>query len=258
MIREYQYKDHPGIVNICKNIWDGNDYLPDIINTLKDDPTCYPLVLIERGIVVSVVNLRKFRKDIAWSEAMRTHPGYRSKGFAYKLFQYQLKLAEDLGFQEIWLSTAATNEATRRMLEKSGFDEKSLFYLKNFEDYEFSSNTTGVEKIDILKANDIITTLEFPYLFGAFKVFPLECDFTQNYKEHLYAIQDRTLLTIKESPERKSDLILGFNGHQADLMEALTFAGSFAYKTIKLFTPPSIELSDPKVFRFMTYKFDQN
>ncbi|MHA2277790.1 MAG: hypothetical protein ACXAC2_18565, partial [Candidatus Kariarchaeaceae archaeon] len=64
MIREYQFEDHPDIVEICKDIWDGTDYIPDTINFLKKDPTCYPTVLIDDNKVISVVNLRLFNKDI--------------------------------------------------------------------------------------------------------------------------------------------------------------------------------------------------
>ena len=252
MIREYRTEDHHAIVEICKDIWEGNDYLPQVINSMVDDPTCHPTVLIDDNIIISVVNLRLYNKDIGWSEALRTHPNYRRRGFASKLQKHQLQLAKDLGCKEIWLSTAENNIATRKILENMGFRE-SKFYLQNITDHKSNSNFQNVEKIDISRATDLLTKLEFPYLFGPFKVFPIDSDYTKYYQNNIYCIKNRTLLTLKESTERESDLILGFNGKYEDLEEALAFAASFNYQTIQLFTPPNIELEQNRIFRLMIY-----
>ncbi len=61
---------------------------------------------------------------------------------------------------------------------------------------------------------------------------------------------------MKESTERESDLILGFNGNFDDLEEALTFTTTFNYHTIKLFTPQNIDLGEHHVFRLMIYPLE--
>jgi GNAT superfamily N-acetyltransferase len=254
VIREYQFEDHPDIVEICKDIWDGTDYIPDTINFLKKDPTCYPTVLIDDNKVISVVNLRLFNKDIGWSEGMRTHPEYRGRGFASKLQEHQNKFAKELGCKNIWLSTAETNDATRKMLENMGFKEEAKFYLKNIKGTEKKSTQTCVEKIDISRATKILAKQEFPYVLATFKVFPIDSDYMKYYLNNLYAINNRTLLVIKESPERDSDLIVGFHGGSEDFEEAIEFAKSFNYETIKLFTPPNIKLDESRVFRYMSYE----
>ncbi|MCE7733949.1 MAG: GNAT family N-acetyltransferase [Candidatus Heimdallarchaeota archaeon] len=253
MIREYRVEDHQEIIEICKEIWEGNDYLPFVINSMVEDPTCHPTVLIDDNKIMSVVNLRLFNKDIGWSEALRTHPKYRGRGFASKLQNHQIQLAKDLGCKEIWLSTGESNVATRKILENMGFREKNKFYLRNITDYKSISTYPEVEKINISRATELLSKLEFPYLFGPFKVFPIESDYIRYYQNHIYCIKNRTLLTVKESTERDSDLILGFNGNFDDLEEAIEFAASFNYQTIKLFTPSSTSLKEDRVFRLMNY-----
>lgn len=253
MIREYRTEDHHAIVEICKDIWEGNDYLPHVINSMIDDPTCHPTVLIYDNIIISVVNLRLYNEDIGWSEALRTHPNYRRRGFASKLQEHQLQLAKDLGCKEIWLSTAENNIATRKILENMGFREESKFYLQNIIDHKSNSNLQNVEQIDMEHAADLLATFDFPYLFGPFKVFPIDSDYTKYYQNNIYCIKNRTLITVKESTERENDLILGFNGRFEDLDVALAFAASFNYQTIKLFTPPNIDLEEHHVFRLMIY-----
>lgn len=254
MIREYEFNDHPAIVEICKDIWDGTDYMPDAINFLKKDPTCYPTVLIDNNKIVSVINLRLFNKDIGWSEGIRTHPKYRGKGFASKLQKHQNKFAKDLGCKEIWLSTAETNDATRKMLKDSSFTEEAKFYLKNIEGSTNNLRQVNVEKINLPQAKSILKQQEFPYALATFKVFPVESEYFKSHKNNLYALNIRTLLIIKESPERNTDLILGFHGDSEDLDDAIEFAKSFNYKTIKLFTPPNVHLEEARVFRFMRLK----
>ncbi len=120
MIREYKLEDHPFIEEICRDIWDGNDYLPNIIDSLLENKNCFPVVLEKDGRIQSVANLRLYSDKIAWSEAMRTHPNFRGLGNARMITEYQISVAKELGCEEVWLSTSADNIATKKLLQRIG------------------------------------------------------------------------------------------------------------------------------------------
>lgn len=250
MIREYRVEDHPEIVEICKDIWDGNDYLPHLINSLVDDPTCFPTVLIDNNQIMSIVNLRLYSKEIGWSEAMRTRPEYRGKGYATKLQLAQLEQAKELGCKEIWLSTDGDNTATKIMLERMEFTEYSLFYLFRVSEIpEIDNDVSKVEKINIKKASEIIKNLSFPHLLGVFKIIPVESDYAKKLEDQLYAIKNRSVFLLGR--ENVDDLIIGFNGHTEDINIAISFASKFKHEFLKVFVPPNSGLDNTKAFRFM-------
>ncbi|OLS19311.1 MAG: hypothetical protein HeimC2_41840 [Candidatus Heimdallarchaeota archaeon LC_2] len=254
MIREYRVEDHPEIVEICKDIWEGNDYLPGIINSLIDDPTCYPTVLIDNNKIMSVVNLRLYSDKIGWSEAMRSHPDYRGKGYATKLQRSQLELAKKLGCKEIWLSTAGDNTATKIMLERLDFIEFSKFYLLHVSDPPDEFDKDKVKKINLKKAAEIIEILHFPHLLGVFKVIPVDSDYAKRCEDSLYSINNRSVILIGH--EKQNDLVVGFNGHADDIDTAISFASTFEHEELKLFAPPNTGLDNEKAFRFMIQYLD--
>ncbi|NHJ01725.1 MAG: GNAT family N-acetyltransferase [Candidatus Heimdallarchaeota archaeon] len=122
-IREYKPTDFHGLLEISKHIWEGHDYLPKKINDFYIDPHSSPMVVIEEGKIVSIANLRFLNREIAWLEAIRTHPEFRGKGYATSLTKAMIKKARAEGATEVWLMTNTENKATAILLEKLGFSE---------------------------------------------------------------------------------------------------------------------------------------
>ena len=256
-IRPYHPNDYNDIVELCKFIWEGNDYLPSTINQYYEEEHCRPYILLEGGKVVSVCNAHFYTKDFVWLEAMRTHPDYRSKGLASKLSEKILKDSVKIGTKEAWLSTSSNNQATAKMLGKSGFQE--MFRMKvwgfgstEIDETELSTNKGIIdgslvtsryldENIpDSVKGtqNDWraitnIAELEsskktIPFLFSEFMICPIESHFIPEWIEKGYILKNiktNSLMTLKESKEENGMYIVGISDtNKENVLSALYFA----------------------------------
>ncbi len=129
MIREYQNTDFPDLLDICRNIWEGEDYLPRRIDYYVKNPNSYPMVALEEDKVVSVGNFEFLHDEIIWIEALRTHQNYRNKGWAKKLVNKMLIKAQSLGAKEAWLLSNTDNLASQYIFYKLGFKEKTHLFM---------------------------------------------------------------------------------------------------------------------------------
>ena len=262
-VRPYNKGDYEDIIEISKHIWNGEDYLPQLINYYLEDPHCEPYVLEEDGKVVSVVNVNYFAPNFVWLEAMRTHPDYRNKGIATKLNKYIFQESIKSGVKELWLSTSKDNKATAKMLSKAGFEEVILLKVWGFKDdnyddkavsenkgligpilanIEFIENHISQEIIELSSLWRNVTEISeikqnlspnFSFLVDEFMIFPVNSYFIDDWmKEHLIFINDKTksLMTFKLGKERNSSYILGIYDSNPDI---ITSALYFGFKQVK-------------------------
>ena len=266
-IRPYHPDDYRDILEISKHIWEGNDYLPKLINEFHNSPYCKPYVVEEDGRVVSIVNMNMYSSDFAWLEAMRTHPDYRNRGIATKLNQFLLQEAKINSIKEVWLSTSQANEATSKMLLNTGFEEITLLKLwHNIKDneHDLEKNNGLVEGILknltylSSKLTDSIIKLEkswrpakdkeeirnllnkkdsdgqnFIYLVNEFNIFPLDSYFVDSWiKKSFIFINDSTdsIMTFKPAAEKENSYIVGIYDFDKDIIIS---ALSFAYNRVK-------------------------
>ena len=120
-IREYRETDYQELLEICKTVWEGRDYLPKIIHDLAKDEFSYPMVVLDGGKLVSIANLRVLNSQIVWLEAIRTHPESRGKGYATSLTISMLSKAQSLGAKQAWLLLNQENLESLKIAEKLGF-----------------------------------------------------------------------------------------------------------------------------------------
>ena len=262
-VRPYNKGDYEDIIEISKHIWNGEDYLPQLINYYLEDPHCEPYVLEEDGKVVSVVNVNYFTPNFVWLEAMRTHPDYRNKGIATKLNKYIFQESIKSGVKELWLSTSKDNKATAKMLSKAGFEEVILLKVWGFKDdnyddkavsenkgligpilanIEFIENHISQEIIELSSLWRNVTEISeikqnlspnFSFLVGEFMIFPVNSYFIDAWmKEYFIFINDKTksLMTFKLGKERNSSYILGIYDSNPDI---ITSALYFGFKQVK-------------------------
>lgn len=264
LIRLYKESDYSDILEISKHIWDGNDYLPRLINKFNHDSHCKPFVLEQDGRVVSIVNMNFFTPDFVWLEAMRTHPDYRNLGLATKLNEYLIEEAKKSNVKEVWLSTSSSNEATDKMLLKAGFQEMALLKLwsnsdefddKDLESYSglidgnlkhinylelyLTDNMIEMEKAwrpvkdmdeikSILKANCNLKQEAFPYLVSEFNIFPIDSYFVDSWlHDHCFYINDQTnsIMIFKPATERVNSYVVGIYDFQPDVVISALYYG---------------------------------
>lgn len=267
-IRQYNPSDYTDILEISKHIWDGNDYLPKLINEFYHSPYCDPYVVEEDDKVISIVNVNKFTKKFYWLESMRTHPDYRNRGIATELNKFLLQEATKSAVEEVWLSTSQANEATAKMLLKAGFEEMTLLKLWDNSDElneQVLTKNNGIidgklMNIDYLPLNvsKEVMNLEsswrpatskdelkklldkkasegetFVHLVNEFNIFPLESYFVDSWiKNQFIFINDKThsIMTFKPAKERINSFALGIHDFDKDV---ITSALLFAFNKVK-------------------------
>lgn len=292
-IRQYHPNDYADILEISKHIWEGNDYLPNLITEFYESPHCDPYVVEEDGKVISIVNVNKYTKNFVWLEAMRTHPDYRNRGIATELNKFLLQEAKKSGIPEVWLLTSQKNEATGKMLLKAGFEEITMLKLwensDELDEQELTKNNGLLDgkllKVDYLPLNaskevkklasswrpattknEIRKILDkkalegqkFVHLVNEFNIFPLDSYFVDSWiKDQFIFINDQTdsIMTFKPAKERIDSFALGIYDFDKDIItSALLFAFNKAKENNK--SGININLFYPSIIKMRLLETD--
>lgn len=125
--------DRKHLLEICKNVYGGDDYLPQIADSYVADESCSFLALVvlapDEEKLVAVANYKRLSQNSAWIEAVRTHEDFRRQGLASTMIQAMIDLTltedgerNDGTTTSIITCTIDSNKGMRRVLEKKGFD----------------------------------------------------------------------------------------------------------------------------------------
>ena len=297
VFRTYTPEDHPAIADLCQHIWEGNDYLPHLINDFYESDQSHPVVAVLDDRIVAVANMRELNDRILWLEAMRTHPEYRGQGIATELLKLQINRARELGKQAVWLFTGEDNQATRTILDRLQFNETGRYYLWGFErdrdqNNEYPGLNADGKLIDLHYASHHFSTVAqelseqwlvcnssetlaeklagidqvAPLLVSEFIAFPPD---VYDIKEWLASgsilyLEDRKgIITMCEGKEQEG-LVLGITTQDPDVVEAALLYALQSYQpsNILAFFPQQVKhplLSmDQWLFRLMTLDIREN
>lgn len=93
--RKIQSEDYKDIVEICQDIWDGADYLPDFFEGWLLDEGCFLGGIDTETNQVIVVGKYSILPDgSGWLEGLRVHPRYRGKGLSKDIILRLLNMAK--------------------------------------------------------------------------------------------------------------------------------------------------------------------
>lgn len=150
--RKVVHEDHGDIVDMCKDLWDGCDYLPDIFHDWVEDKGCFlGAVDTENNQVVGVAKYSILSDRSGWLEGLRVHPLYRGKKIARELSERLILIAKDELAQnkidKIAFGTHVTNIESRTLMEKMDFKVEQDFILVS-KDYEDLDPTLTLEDFD--------------------------------------------------------------------------------------------------------------
>jgi GNAT superfamily N-acetyltransferase len=120
-IRKATKADKALVLEISKNLWGGNDYLPGVWDDWVVDPKGRLITATVNGKPVGVAHGWLQTPYIAWLEGVRVHEQYRGLGIAGKLNNALVEWARKKGARVARLSTHVRNRASRDHLKKIGF-----------------------------------------------------------------------------------------------------------------------------------------
>ncbi len=120
-IRRAAAADKAPILEICKNIWNGHDYLPGIWDDWLADKDGRLIVATVMGRTVGVAHASLQSPDVAWLEGLRVHEQYRGLGIAGKLNRALVEWARRRRARVARLCTGSSNQASKKHLKKIRF-----------------------------------------------------------------------------------------------------------------------------------------
>lgn len=119
--------DRARILEISSKIWDGDDYVPHILDAWMVDDEGALVVATMDGHVVSFAHRAWLTPRIAWFEGIRTDPQFEGRGAAKAITQALTEEVKSLGAERINLSTYIDNRASIHILESYGFRRVATF-----------------------------------------------------------------------------------------------------------------------------------
>ena len=125
--RDLTEKDIPAILDISKDIWEGDDYIPDVIERWlnEDDNLAYGAFLEEEmKELIGLGRVKIFSNGVAWLEGGRVKITHQKKGIGRDMMKYAIDYAIQAGAKVAQYDTSSRNYGSKSLAKFHGFKEK--------------------------------------------------------------------------------------------------------------------------------------
>jgi len=122
--------DTPGMIDLTRQIWEGEDYVPDAWADWMVDPEGILAVAESGGKVAGFGKLTRLSQSEWWMEGLRVHPDFEGRGIASRINDYLLAYWQRTGTGVVRLATVSSREPVKHLARKKGFQllgEYSIF-----------------------------------------------------------------------------------------------------------------------------------
>ena len=111
--------DRERVMEICRDVWDGHDYIPRVFDDwVADAGSTFHAAEVD-GVVVGLQRLRPYAAGLLWYEGLRVATTHRRRGLARTMLASAIAEAKDQGFREMRLATG--NASAVHLFESAGF-----------------------------------------------------------------------------------------------------------------------------------------
>jgi len=148
--RKLTTDDIPAIKEISKDIWEGEDYIPLVIEYWLQDKHCmnYGTFLDEkREEMVGFGRVKLFTKEIAWLEGGRVKAEYQKQGIGREMIKYAIDYASKVKARVAQYDTSSKNVGSVALAKYFGFKRKK------------SMNVLGVKRKEITQFKQPLLTV---------------------------------------------------------------------------------------------------
>jgi len=119
--------DKPRILEIAAQVWEGEDYVPDVIDDWLAPGSAVLVAACVGDTLVAFGRYAQILPGYVWLEGLRTDPAWQGRGIAKALTAHMVARARADGAQRIGLSTYLDNLASQRTVEAHGFRRTADF-----------------------------------------------------------------------------------------------------------------------------------
>jgi len=156
--RRLNNEDYNDVYEMCKDIWEGTDYLPQVFKKWVDDENGVFLGVVHSGKVIGLGKYTILPDKKGWIEGLRIHKDYRGHKLGKSLMNKLLDIAKaDLKkglIKKIGMSTHISNNASMNMAKQMGFKLEQGFVAvikkyKYLQDKNINLDNFHIKKWDI-------------------------------------------------------------------------------------------------------------
>jgi RimJ/RimL family protein N-acetyltransferase len=167
--RELTAEDIPAVKDISKDIWEGDDYVPYVIQEWLQEKNCMNYGTFkdeDKTELIGFGRVKLYNKDIAWLEGGRIKVSYQGQGIGKLQLNYAIEYAKKVGTKVAQYSTSSENLASISLAKFFGFKRKKCM------DFLIASS----DDINIVKQIDPkveeLTAKEVKELYNEFNIGP--------------------------------------------------------------------------------------
>ncbi|RKD30564.1 GNAT family N-acetyltransferase [Thermohalobacter berrensis] len=207
-IRRVNKEDREDIISISTTIWEGDDYIPNIVDKWIDDREGEFTVAELNGQVVGFAKLTVLKPGDIWLEGIRVDKRYRGLGIGKEMTRYFIDKAKRMKAKSISLSTYIENHESIKIIEKNGFKKSVSFKIFYGNDnYQSTKKAKKYKKVD--NFDDISYILDSNQMKLRKNYIAFDWTFIKLDKKLLEELINRgDVYVLKENNEVKSTLIL--------------------------------------------------
>jgi GNAT superfamily N-acetyltransferase len=139
--------DTPDVLEFCKFIWEGNDYIPYVWSEWMEDPRGYLFTAEYAGHAVGIARVTHLAPKQWWFEGLRVNPEFHDKKIGSAIHEYITEwwLANGDGTVRLW--TNAKRVKVHHLCERLGFvhTQEVAFYAATPLEESVDSFTPAIE-----------------------------------------------------------------------------------------------------------------
>jgi GNAT superfamily N-acetyltransferase len=119
--------DKPAILAIAAQVWEGDDYVPDVIDDWLAEENADLVAAFVGEQLVAFARYDRVLPGYAWFEGLRTDPAWQGRGLGKAMTAHLLGRARADNMERVGLSTYFDNFASQRVTESHGFSRVAGF-----------------------------------------------------------------------------------------------------------------------------------
>lgn len=156
--RELTSEDIPAIKDISKDIWEGDDYVPYVIQEWLQEKDCinYGTFKDEKKTeLIGFGRVKLYDKEIAWLEGGRIRVSYQGKGIGKLQLNYAIEYSKKVGAKVAQYDTGSKNFASISLAKYFGFKQKKCMDLVEANSDNIKISRKIAPKFEKLAAKEV-------------------------------------------------------------------------------------------------------
>lgn len=126
-------EDRAAVAEISAQIWEGEDYVPEVFDDWVADPRGEFSLFFEGEQLVAFGKLTELQPGEWWLEGLRVHPEYQGRGIARQAHEHVVQLAERIASGVLRFATGDYNVPVHRLAGHTGFELVAGFVMAKAE-----------------------------------------------------------------------------------------------------------------------------